>query len=263
MLVSADGGFVVHDTPQVGDTNTYTLTYDGGTSYLPVTASAKVQVSRAAPGLSVATDAKSYHPGATTKVTAHLGTTYNSRSVTLYAHPVGKARTRLKGGAVDAHGNLAASYKASRNTVFSAVFNGDDRYAPRTVTAIATVTPTVRTVMQYPLGTTRIGSTTYQVFYKSEGTMGFSVRATPGQSNGCATMYVEQQTKGAWHRIAAQSCTVSTLDGWYNYTRALKLFPNGGRFRVRGHYMPPAKSAQTTDVWSPWTYFTVRPGSKP
>ncbi|MGW2856543.1 hypothetical protein ACWDAZ_32820, partial [Streptomyces sp. NPDC001215] len=31
--------------PQVGGANTYAFTYDGGTSYLPVTASAKVQVS--------------------------------------------------------------------------------------------------------------------------------------------------------------------------------------------------------------------------
>ncbi|MCX4454810.1 hypothetical protein OG585_19380 [Streptomyces sp. NBC_01340] len=96
--VAADGGFAFHDTPQVGGANTYAFSYDGGTSYLPVTASAKVQVSRATPSVSLTTDAKSYHSGATVKVTAHLGTTYNSRLVTLYDQPAGKPRTQLKSG---------------------------------------------------------------------------------------------------------------------------------------------------------------------
>ncbi|MFE0328574.1 hypothetical protein ACFW08_17650 [Streptomyces sp. NPDC058960] len=71
-------------------------------------------MSRATPGLSVATDAKSYHSGATVKVTAHLGTTYNSRVVTLYAQPAGASRTQLKSGKVDAYGNLVAYYRISR-----------------------------------------------------------------------------------------------------------------------------------------------------
>jgi hypothetical protein len=45
-----------------------------------------------------------------------------------------------------------------RNTVFSAAFAGDNRYASRAVTTSATLTPTVRTQMQWPLSTTRIGS---------------------------------------------------------------------------------------------------------
>ncbi|MGW5659998.1 hypothetical protein ACWEWG_07835 [Streptomyces sp. NPDC003758] len=258
--VAADGGFAFHDTPQVGGANTYAFTYDGGTSYLPVTASAKMQVSRATPGLSVATDAKSYHSGATVKVTAHLGTTYNSRVVTLYAQPAGASRTQLKSGKVDAYGNLVAYYRISRNTVFTAAFAGDYRYAPRTVTTGTTVTPTVRTQMQWPTGTTRIGSTTYQVFNKSEVDMGFNLLVTPRQSGGHMTVYLEHYYSGAWHQVTAKDCGGVYADGWYGYVRALKLFTSNDHYRIRGHYTPPAKGAQTGSVWSRWTYLTVHPG---
>ncbi|MFJ8360451.1 hypothetical protein [Streptomyces sp. NPDC093984] len=258
--VATDGGFAFHDTPQVGGANTYAFTYDGGTSYLPVTASAKVQVSRATPSLSVATDAKSYHSGATVKVTAHLGTTYNSRVVTLYAQPAGASRTQLKSGRVDAYGNLVAYYRIGRNTVFSAAFAGDYRYAPRTVTTGTTVTPTVRTQMQWPTGTTRIGSTTYQVFYKSEVNMGFNLLVTPRQSTGHMTVYLEHYYSGAWHQVTAQDCGSVYADGWYGYGRALKLFTSNDHYRIRGHYTPPATGAQTGSVWSRWTYLTVRSG---
>ncbi|MFF1743607.1 hypothetical protein [Streptomyces mirabilis] len=259
--VAADGSFAFHDTPQVGGANTYAFTYDGGTSYLPVTASAKVQVSRATPALTVTTDAKSYHSGATLKVTAHLGTTYNSRLVTLYDQPAGKPRAQLKSGKVDAHGNLVAYYKVTRNTAFSAAFAGDYHYAPRTATTRATLTPTVRTAMQYPLATTRVGSTTYQVFYKSEVNMGFDLQVTPRQSGGCTTVYLEHYYSGAWHQATSQSCVPLYGDGWYGYGRALKLFASNDRYRIRGHYTPPTKDAQTTGAWSQWTYLTIRPGS--
>ncbi|MFF2512959.1 hypothetical protein [Streptomyces sp. NPDC058086] len=259
--VAADGSFAFHDTPQVGGANTYAFTYDGGTSYLPVTASAKVQLSRATPSVSLTTDAKSYHSGATVKVTAHLGPTNNSRLVTLYDQPAGKPRTQLKSGKVDAHGNLVAYYEVTRNTVFSAAFAGDYHYAPRTVTTSATLTPTVRTEMQWPLTTTRVGSTTYQIFYKSEVNLGYNLQVTPHQSGGCATVYLEHYYSGAWHQVTSQGCVPLYSDGWYGYARALKLFASNDHYRIRGHYTPPAKGAQTAGVWSQWTYLTVRPGS--
>jgi hypothetical protein len=259
--VAADGSFTFHETPQAGGANTYAFTYDGGTSHLPITAPAKVQVSRATATLSVTTDAKSYHSGATAKVTAHLGTTYNSRSVTLYVQPAGTSRTQLKSGEVDAQGNLVAYYKITRNAVFSAAFAGDYRYAPRTVTTSATLTPAVRTGMQWPLSTTRIGSATYQVFYKSEVNICFNLQVTPQQSGGCMSVYVEHYYSGAWHQVASQSCVPLYSDGWYGYGRALKLFASNGHYRIRGHYTPPVRGAQTGSVWSQWTYLTVRPGS--
>ncbi|MFE0328575.1 hypothetical protein ACFW08_17655 [Streptomyces sp. NPDC058960] len=128
------------------------------------------------------------------------------------------------------------------------------------MTTGTTVTPTVRTQMQWPTGTTRIGTTTYQVFYKSEVNMGFNLLVTPRQSGGHMTVYLEHYYSGAWHQVTAQDCGGVYADGWYGYVRALKLFTSNDHYRIRGHYTPPAKGAQTGSVWSQWTYLTVHPG---
>jgi hypothetical protein len=263
--VAADGTFTLRDTPQFGGANSYAFSYDGGASYLPAAGTVKVDVSRAAPALTVTTDAASYHSGAAVKVTAHLGTTYNSRTVSVYAQPVGKARTLLRSGKADAHGNLAVSYKISRNTVFTASFGGDFRYAPRTVSSrTAVLAPTVTTDLQWPVGSTRIGSTTYRVFRKSEVNMGFDFKVSPtpayGPSGGCASVYVEHYYSRAWHKVASQSCVPLYSDHWYGYGRALKLFATNGQYRIRGHFTPPAKGAIMGSVWTGWTYFVVHSG---
>lgn len=258
--VAADGTFALHDTPQIGGADSYAFRYDGGTSYLPASATAKVDVSRAAPAVTVATNAASYHSGSTVKVTAHLGTTYNSRTVAIYATPVGKARTLVRSGKVDSHGNLSGSYKISRNTVFSASFGGDYRYAPRTASRTAVLAPTVKTELQWPLGTTRIGSTTYHVFRKSEVNMGYDFKVSPTPTSGCGTVYIEHYYSHAWHKVTSTSCVPVYSDHWYGYGRALKLFATNGQYRIRGHYAPPTKGAVMGSVWTGWTYLVVKSG---
>ncbi|MBM9508103.1 hypothetical protein [Actinacidiphila acididurans] len=258
--VAADGGFAFQDSPPVGGTNTYRFTYDGGSAYLPVSASSTVQVSRAVPALSVTTDAGSYHYGGTVKVTAHLGTTYNSRTVTLYAQPAGGHRTVLRSAGTDAHGNLVAYTKAAADTTFSASFGGDYRYAPRTVSRTVGVVPTVQTRLDHPVGTTRIGSTTYQVFFTHEVDMGVNLKIPGGQSTGCSTLYIEHWYGGAWHRDAQSRCLPVYGDGQFSWLVPLKHFAPDGRYRVVGHYAPPAQGARTTGAWGTWTYLTVRRG---
>ncbi|MER6084445.1 hypothetical protein [Streptomyces sp. NPDC001833] len=74
-------------------------------------------------------------------------------------------------------------------------------------------------------------------------------------------MYVEHYSSGAWRQAASQKCVGLHSDGWYGYSRALKLFTSNDRYRVRGLYAPPAGGAQTGGVQSGWTCFTVRPGT--
>jgi hypothetical protein len=75
--------------------------------------------------------------GTTVQVTAHLGKTYNSRYVSIYAQPAGSAKKLVKKAKVNSAGNLAISYTVTANTTFTAVFAGDAHYA--SVTAKATV----------------------------------------------------------------------------------------------------------------------------
>ncbi|MBC3842151.1 hypothetical protein GXW82_23905 [Streptacidiphilus sp. 4-A2] len=133
--VNASGSFTVHDTPAIGGTDTYSVTYTGGTSYLPVTTTRTVTVNRIPTALSVTTNSSNYAYNSWAQVTAHLGTTYNNRQVTLYAQPYGGARTAVKTGTVDAHGNLSAWYRITRNTTVTASYAGTTATArppPRT-----------------------------------------------------------------------------------------------------------------------------------
>ena len=73
--------------------------------------------------------------GTTVQVTAHLGKTYNSRYVAIFAQPAGGAKKLVKKGKVNSAGNLTISYTITANTTFTAVFAGDSHYAPVTVKA--------------------------------------------------------------------------------------------------------------------------------
>ena len=52
--------------------------------------------------------------------------------MSLYAQPYGGQKTLIKSGTVDSHGNLAATWRLTRNTTFTAAFTGDDDYGPAT-----------------------------------------------------------------------------------------------------------------------------------
>lgn len=127
VTTAADGTFSFSDTPLVGGTNTYTVTFPGDATQPGTNRSATVEVSRVATPLSITAKATSGR-GAT--VTAQLGTTYTNRSVCLYAQPYGQARRTLKCGEVDGYGKLSASYPKYQRVTFSASYSGDDRNAP-------------------------------------------------------------------------------------------------------------------------------------
>jgi hypothetical protein len=85
--VAADGTFAFPDTPQVGGTDTYTVGWAGDASHRAASATWQVQVSRAAASVGVTANAANCTYGASAKITAHMGTTFNGRTVSLYATP--------------------------------------------------------------------------------------------------------------------------------------------------------------------------------
>ncbi|MGW5669327.1 hypothetical protein [Micromonospora sp. NPDC003776] len=127
VTTTADGTFAFTDTPLVGGTNTYTVTFPGDAAQPGTSRSATVEVSRVATPLSITAKVTSGR-GAT--VTAQLGTTYTNRTLCLYAQPYGQARRTLKCGEVDGYGRLSATYPTYQRVTFSAVYTGDDRNAP-------------------------------------------------------------------------------------------------------------------------------------
>ncbi|MFD4413645.1 MULTISPECIES: hypothetical protein [unclassified Streptomyces] len=254
--VGTDGTVTVKDTPSIGGADTYTVSYPGDASHQAATASAIVQVSRAATTVSVTTDRSSYTYGATATVGAHLGTTYNGRTVSIYAQPSGGKKTLVKSGTVDGKGNLSATYKLSRTTTFTASFAGDYRYAPATATRTAyDQVKVAQTLTGYYTSTTYSG-TTYRVYHHTVKPRVTAV-VTPNKSGQCERFQAQEYYSGAWHTLTTSSCV--SLDA--NSTAVAQLSLTNAvdqKFRVRSEYEHSTKDTTNLSTWSGWLYLTVR-----
>ncbi|MFJ8728696.1 hypothetical protein [Streptomyces bauhiniae] len=254
--VAADGTITVKDTPSTGGANTYTVTYAGDGGHQAATASTTVQVSRATTSLSVAANASTYAYGATATVTAHLGTTYNGRTVSLWATPAGGKKTLVKTGTVDSKGNLRATYKLTHSTTFTASYAGDYRYAPATATrAVSGQVKVAQALSGYYTSTTYSG-TAYRVYHrKTRPTVTTTV--SPDKSGQCVKFQAQQYYSGAWHALNTSGCF--TL-GSKSAVASELILSNAvnQKFRVRSEYVRSSKDTTNVSTWGGWQYLTVR-----
>ncbi|MFF7051031.1 hypothetical protein ACFY94_21980 [Streptomyces griseorubiginosus] len=254
--LSTDGTFRIADVPQVGGTNTYTVTYPGDSTHQAVNASAAVQVSRNAAAVSITTDAPSYAYGATARITAHLGTTYNGRTLAIYAQPYGGRKTLIETGTVDSHGNLATTYKPTRKTTFTAAFAGDYRYAPATAATTASAYAKVSGSLSGYYGSTHYGGLLYRVYHHTAKAK-LNITVTPNKAGQCVKFQIQRYYSDAWHTQSTSSChalsTTSTSYGTVTLTNALN-----SKFRMRAEYVHSSKDTGNLSTWGVWQYFTVR-----
>ncbi|MGW7546962.1 Ig-like domain repeat protein [Streptomyces sp. NPDC054770] len=210
VTVKADGTYSFTDTPPAGGTVTYKVTYAGDAGHTTATASDKVAVSRAGTSLSLNNNGKLYNYGTDVKFTAHLGTTYKNRSVKIYADPFGgdKPNKLIKTGKVDSHGNIAAWVDMTRDTAVSAVFDGDARYAPKTVKATAYARVKISTSLSKYYKTAKIGSTSYYWFHKNTGPV-FNTTMTyyPGREH---RLDLEVYYQGKWYSTDSEYFKLGT-----------------------------------------------------
>ncbi|MEU2420281.1 Ig-like domain repeat protein [Streptomyces sp. NPDC007851] len=210
VTVKADGTYSFADTPPAGGTVTYKVTYAGDADHAAATASDKVAVSRAATSLSLNNNGKLYDYGADVKFTAHLGTTYRNRSVKIYADPFGgdKGKKLIKTGRVDSHGNIAGWVDMTRDTAVTAVFDGDARYAPKTVKATAYARVKISTSLSRYYKTAKIGSTSYRWFHKNTGPV-FNTTMTyyPGREH---RLDLEVYYQGKWYSTDSEYFRLGT-----------------------------------------------------
>ncbi|WP_020135799.1 choice-of-anchor D domain-containing protein [Streptomyces sp. 351MFTsu5.1] len=254
--VAADGSFSFPDTPQIGGANVYKVSYGGDVSHKQGSGSATVQVSRAATSLTVATDHGTYKYGQTAKVTAHLGTTYNSRTVAIYAQPYSGSKVLVKSAKVDSKGNLTASYKLTRNTTFSAVFTGDYRYAPKTAArAVHTYAGVSQKLSGYYTNTT-IGSTVYRVYHRTAKEQ-LDVTVAPNKAGQCVKYRVQRYYSGAWHTQSTSACAALSSSSTGRQKMSLTNGLNN-RYRVAAQYVHSSRDNTNIDTWGAWQYFTVR-----
>ncbi|MEU0412122.1 choice-of-anchor D domain-containing protein [Streptomyces griseorubiginosus] len=254
--VATDGSFTFKDTPQIGGANTYKVSFGGDVSHKGASRTATVQVSRAATSLTVATDHGTYKYGQSAKVTAHLGTTYNSRTVAIYAQPYSGSKVLVKSAKVDSHGNLTASYKLTRNTTFSAVFTGDYRYAPKTVSrAVHTYAGVSQKLSGYYTSTT-IGNTLYRVYHRTVKER-LDVTVSPNKAGQCVKFQVQRYYSGAWHTQSTSACAALSSSSTGRQQMSLTNGLNN-RYRVAAQYVHSSRDNTNLSTWGAWQYFTVR-----
>lgn len=169
VTVNSDGTYSFTDTPPAGGTVTYTVSYAGSSTLAATSASAKVGVSRTTPSLTLNDNKKEYGYGTTVTFTAHLGSEYKNKVVQIWANPYGgdKPNAELKSGTVNSGGNLSVSLRLTRNTTLSAVYAGDDRTAPRTVTSTVYTRVWEDGSLSGEYRNAKIGSTEYAWYHKN------------------------------------------------------------------------------------------------
>ncbi|WP_405973072.1 hypothetical protein OG496_29715 [Streptomyces sp. NBC_00988] len=254
--VGTDGKITVKDTPSIGGANTYKVDYPGDAAHQAATASSTVQVSRAATAVSVTSNESTYTYGATATVTAHLGTTYNSRTVSIYATPAGGKKTLVKTAAVDSKGNLKATYKLTHNTTFTASFAGDYRYAPATATRAVHDQVGIAEKLGGYYTSTKYGTVTYRVYHHTVKPQ-VTGTVTPDKSGQCLRFQAQEYYNRAWHTLTTSSC-FSLATGSVGATSLSLTNAVNQKFRVRTEYVASAKDTTNVSTWGGWLYLTVR-----
>ncbi len=256
-VVSADGTVSIKDTPTIGGANTYTVSYPGDTSHQAAAASAIVQVSRVATSVTVATNASTYTYGATATVTAHLGTTYNSRSLSIWAQPYGATkRTLVKTATVDTQGNVKATYTLTRNTTFTASFGGDYRYAPASAARTAYDQVRIAQTLGGYYGNVTYSGIPYRVYHHTVKPR-VTATVTPNKAGQCQRFQAQEFYSGAWHTLTTSPCF--SLDANSTAVTSLSLTNAvNQKFRVRTQYVSSATDKSNVSTWGGWGYLTVR-----
>ncbi|ELP69856.1 hypothetical protein PV735_06455 [Streptomyces turgidiscabies] len=255
-VVGTDGKVTIKDTPSVGGANTYTVSYPGDASHQAATASAIVQVSRVATTVSVATNTSTYTYGATATVTAHLGATYDSRTVSIWATPSGGTKTLVRAAAVDSAGNLRTTYKLTHNTTFTASFAGDYRYAPASAARTVNDQVKVTTTLGGYYGNVTYSGVPYRVYHHTVKPQ-VAATVTPNKSGQCSVFQAQEYYSGAWHTLTTSPCFTLSSAGVGATQLSLTNAVNQ-KFRVRAEYVRSAKDTTNVSTWGGWLYLTVR-----
>lgn len=248
------------DTPTVAGAYSYAASYAGSTANAIAAASAPavaVSVVRATPSLTITSTAASYLYGTTATVTVKLGPTFSNRSVTLYATPGGQARVRLASAKVNAGGTLSVRYLFNRSTTFTAVFGGDARTAPVTVSRLIGSAAKVSTSYAGWFKTTTFHGAEMHVFHHT-GRVNMVVSVAPNKHGECTQTEVQQWDPSArkWFANQLFGCLYlnknSKLAAYLTLTNA-----TGGVYRVRELYVRPSTDTRNANGRSGWFDLSV------
>ncbi len=252
---NAAGAFARTDVSTVSGTYTYTARYAGSPSIAPAVATTHMTVKKVPP-LSISVTPKTATYPSVMHISVHLGTTDGDRSVTVYAKPAGATKlTLLKTGTVNSAGNLTLGYSAPHTTTFYARFTGDASYAPRTVSAGASVAAAVSTKISGYYASERIGSVAYRLYHHTA-KLSAAVSVAPNKHGECVKLEVQEFSKGQWHASLVTGCAKLGTRSTAGIGLALSHDALGVHYRIRGDYLH-GSDITNLSAESGWQYFVV------
>lgn len=140
--------------------------------------------------------------GGLATVTAHLGSTFSNRKVTIYATPYGGTRRMLRSGVVDSAGNLAASTHVIQRVTFSAQFAGDSQSSTALARSTVTVSAHVTDLLHGFYGT----SGSYHLYHPLQHPIETTTVA-PNRAGGCVYFHAQFRFDGGpWGYDEWTSC---------------------------------------------------------
>ena len=199
--VAANGSWSFKDRPRTGGTVTYTVHYAGDADHRAASASRTVDVARDTPQLTLTPGTRTVAPGSRVTFVARLGRTHRNRIVELWVQTEGvdSSRTRVRRARVPASGALRWTTTLEHNTVVEAVYAGDARTEPRTVTVVRRPRVELTTSVTGQFRTAPIGGQRYLWFHKSDDPVVTTrMTAFPGRSE--RFDFEVRNSDGSWRR---------------------------------------------------------------
>jgi hypothetical protein len=241
----SSGAFSFTDTP-LGGTARYSATWDGDAERRPARASATVNVVRLTAALSVTPSRNPLTYGQTTSLRVHLGAHSSNSRVLLYVKEYGdQVRRLLCAREVNPDGNASCAYAPAVKAVVTAVFRGDDRYAP--------VSTSVTIVVRMRVDAAQFGyystAGSYRLYRATKNPV-FGVAVSPRVGGSSIKFLVQEYRAARWRTIIVRDFQLepdSTVG-----VRLVGPHPVGPRFRMR--YVHPGRPGINRG-WSSWLHF--------
>jgi hypothetical protein len=230
----------------------------------PTPCASSTPAKRLPPKLTLTASARNVGYPARIAVTARLGVTDPGAQVSIYARVITSPAYKLiKRGAVEGSngkGDLAITVEPSYSTVYTAVFAGNARYAPETVTTTVRVAARVTESQAGYYKSARYGVTEYRVYHATV-KLRDTATVTPNKHGECVKFELQISFQGGWYDDlpsgeAATACGYlsrsSTVLGEFTLTHGV-----GARYRLRALYVRSRADFSNLNSDSAWIYFQV------
>jgi hypothetical protein len=187
-------------------------------------------------------------------VTPHLGVTDGNRAYSVYRTIAGHPRQLVWSCPCDPSGSFTIGGTSwTTNTTYTAVFTGDARYQPTTVTLTIKVGAKVATALSGYYKTAEVSGLQYHLYHRNA-TLKDWVTVTPSKQGECARLEIQQAVKSVWRADATTGCVA--LNKWSQAAIPRTLSATGW-YRVRADFTASAKDTTNVSADGGWLYYVV------